>query len=115
MPNEYRDDGWPLCPKCGDDELMSSELTPAPTDSMKCLACGWRGHVAPARWSNLYERRRGRLLSVNTFPTHDEREHAMRRDCWCKPKTRTLEGGAIQIVHNAADQRELTEEENAIN
>lgn len=47
MEQEYRSDGWPLCPKCGEDELMSREKTPRVTDWLKCLACGWAGHVHP--------------------------------------------------------------------
>jgi hypothetical protein len=58
---EYRRDGWPLCPVCGDDELMSmvNPVTSGPTDPlqvrkatatdpMTCLSCGWQGRV-PAR------------------------------------------------------------------
>ena len=62
---EYRRDGWPLCPRCGNDELASTHpitnkrdeygnvvgfLTrrPEPTDPMRCYVCGWEGEV-PAR------------------------------------------------------------------
>lgn len=60
MP-EYRRDGWPLCPRCGEDELASQEppfiprpgagtqiRVPRPTDRMRCLGCGWVGTV-PAK------------------------------------------------------------------
>lgn len=61
---EYRKDGWPLCPVCGDDELMSTmqpagvdpsigvKWTRQPTviDPMRCLSCGWEGRV-PSRES----------------------------------------------------------------
>lgn len=44
----YRRDGWPLCPRCGDDELMSMAI-PARADSvLQCLNCSWRGFVPPA-------------------------------------------------------------------
>jgi hypothetical protein len=50
---EYRRDGWPLCPQCGEDELMSLvpysiSLFPKATDRMRCLVCRWEGFV-PAR------------------------------------------------------------------
>jgi len=63
---EYRLDGWPLCPKCGEDELMSflfpklnfthardtytinfviNTLDGSIQDfidaGMRCIACGW--------------------------------------------------------------------------
>lgn len=48
---EYRADGWPLCPNCGEDELWSP-LIPDPIDSkpsiadyiaagLRCYLCGW--------------------------------------------------------------------------
>lgn len=44
--SERRDDGWPLCPKCGNDELSNhnapSELDGGP---LFCLACHWSGYV----------------------------------------------------------------------
>ena len=43
----FRQDGWPLCPRCGEDELMSLEIEPKPTDWLKCLACGWSGELPP--------------------------------------------------------------------
>lgn len=42
---EYRVDGWPLCPRCGADELFSGEIPAKPTDDLQCLACNWRGAV----------------------------------------------------------------------
>lgn len=44
---EYRKDGWPLCPRCGEDELASTlfPAQPKPIDPMKCLYCGWRGEI----------------------------------------------------------------------
>lgn len=51
MIKEYRKDGWPLCPYCGEDELWSP-LIPEPIDShppvadyiaagLSCYRCGW--------------------------------------------------------------------------
>lgn len=57
---QYRKDGWPFCPACGEDELMSLDVhrfeeghlimatLPRPTDRLRCLLCGWLGHVPPA-------------------------------------------------------------------
>ena len=45
---EYRRDGWPLCPNCGEDELWSRALHPVATDPLRCYVCGWTGQV-PAR------------------------------------------------------------------
>lgn len=55
---EYRPDGWPLCPRCGEDELASvvslggrlrtkdGMLRRAmPTDEMTCYRCRWNGCV----------------------------------------------------------------------
>lgn len=54
---KYRKDGWPLCPKCGDDELMSLNVSRInfagdgilvlATDPMLCLVCRWTGQVPP--------------------------------------------------------------------
>lgn len=49
---EFRKDGWPLCPQCGEDELASTLLLsykdgPVPTlpeclaDEFLCYACHW--------------------------------------------------------------------------
>ncbi len=48
----HRRDGWPLCPRCGEDELMSQvpvsiSIKAQPTDRMKCLRCAWEGVVPP--------------------------------------------------------------------
>lgn len=52
---EYRSDGWPLCPECGGDSLVStqypaftsaeSSFRQSPTDRMKCIDCNWTGTV----------------------------------------------------------------------
>jgi hypothetical protein len=48
---QFRQDGWPLCPVCEQDELFSpiwGELTPCPpiaefiAGPLQCLVCGWR-------------------------------------------------------------------------
>jgi hypothetical protein len=56
--DQYRKDGWPLCPRCDEDELMSLAVAfngvtgemrqPLPTDRMRCLRCNWTG-VVPVR------------------------------------------------------------------
>lgn len=47
----FRDDSWPLCPRCGQDELWSdiwNRLEPKPTmtefiaNIRGCYACGWK-------------------------------------------------------------------------
>jgi len=53
-PRDYRRDGWPLCPQCDADELMSIAsiaigCQPQPTDPMRCLACGWSGAISSTR------------------------------------------------------------------
>lgn len=55
---EYRSDGWPLCPRCGSDELASTVpidfhvvkgcRKANATDPMKCLYCHWDGDGAAA-------------------------------------------------------------------
>lgn len=38
---EFRADGWPLCPKCGDDELFSLSV-PATIETIEgCYFCRW--------------------------------------------------------------------------
>lgn len=44
---EYREDGWPLCPRCQADELWSPNIPATATTIHGCLACGW---MAPP-WS----------------------------------------------------------------
>jgi len=51
---EFRQDGWPMCPRCGEDELYSSimlywdgeGLRPSIEDClaghMGCYKCGWQ-------------------------------------------------------------------------
>lgn len=49
----HRRADWPVCPQCGEDELMSTVSCweagqvqhPQPSDPMRCLNCGWRGVV----------------------------------------------------------------------
>lgn len=51
---EFREDGWPLCPACGEDELWSPLLWNLPGNNeevppvqvfidagLKCYRCGW--------------------------------------------------------------------------
>jgi len=39
--SEHREDGWPLCPACGEDELYSLDF-PASIDTISgCYNCGW--------------------------------------------------------------------------
>lgn len=47
---EYRRDGWPLCPACGEDELadLSVRDWPAsfkadPASELTCYVCHWQG------------------------------------------------------------------------
>lgn len=42
---ETRRDGWPFCPVCQADELMSIQPLPSPLDYLRCLRCGWTGFV----------------------------------------------------------------------
>lgn len=42
---DYRGDGWPLCPSCGEDELMSGEIPARADQVLQCLSCSWRGTV----------------------------------------------------------------------
>ena len=40
--SRFRDDGWPLCPGCDEDELWSPAV-PATFDTIhSCLRCGWQ-------------------------------------------------------------------------
>ena len=39
---EFRDDGWPLCPQCGEDELWSP-ASPATIETISgCYRCDWK-------------------------------------------------------------------------
>jgi hypothetical protein len=51
-PREYRADGWPLCPVCGQDELAVLETPPSPgyTEPISWylqreMHCYWCGRV----------------------------------------------------------------------
>jgi hypothetical protein len=48
FPLAWRKDGWPLCPKCGEDELFSQQHPARPTDALACYRCDWQGYI-PAR------------------------------------------------------------------
>ena len=41
----YRADGWPLCPRCGEDELFSMQFPAKASDPLACYRCDWAGHV----------------------------------------------------------------------
>lgn len=54
---EFRADGWPLCPRCGEDELWSHtgmEPPYAPNipletyfeSEFRCYRCNWSGRIA---------------------------------------------------------------------
>jgi hypothetical protein len=36
---DYRADGWPLCPRCGEDELWSAEIPARPYGMLRCYRC----------------------------------------------------------------------------
>lgn len=38
----FREDGWPYCPNCGEDELWSSRTPATITSIVGCYYCGWR-------------------------------------------------------------------------
>lgn len=48
---EYREDGWPLCPRCKEDELWtpgmpsSDELVDHFKCEFRCYRCGWHGYL----------------------------------------------------------------------
>lgn len=54
-PVKLRKDGWPLCPKCGDDELASGVIIGSievgwdheevMAGTFFCYACRWEGHI----------------------------------------------------------------------
>jgi len=60
---EYRADGWPLCPQCGEDELWAREVPATPTAALTCYLCGWRG-VVPTRALVAYLQAHAELLRV---------------------------------------------------
>lgn len=54
---EYREDGWPLCPQCESDELWSQVGGEAPDweaplleayfdEPFRCYYCNWEGRLA---------------------------------------------------------------------
>ena len=38
---EYRKDGWPLCPICGEDELWCRDVPANILGIVGCLCCDW--------------------------------------------------------------------------
>jgi hypothetical protein len=38
---EFRADGWPLCPRCGEDELWSNAIQPTIETIVGCYFCRW--------------------------------------------------------------------------
>lgn len=46
-PIQRRDDGWPLCPSCGEDELWSAKPLSVPLEGetwapgLSCYRCDW--------------------------------------------------------------------------
>lgn len=51
-PTEWRDDGWPLCPSCGQDELAVLAVPPPPNYAeplswylQREMHCYWCGQV----------------------------------------------------------------------
>lgn len=51
---KLRKDGWPLCPKCGDDELAYDVMNETKEQwdheevmagTFFCYACRWEGHI----------------------------------------------------------------------
>jgi hypothetical protein len=45
---KVRKDGWPICPRCGEDELASFEMPPSPETVSMCYRCGNLDVLAPA-------------------------------------------------------------------
>lgn len=37
-----RDDGWPFCPGCDEDELWSSAIPATEETIVSCLRCDWK-------------------------------------------------------------------------
>ncbi len=58
---EFRGDGWPLCPQCGQDELYClyglydhNHIPVCPT--LRCYFCDWYGpDPRTAVWMRIYE------------------------------------------------------------
>jgi len=38
----FREDGWPMCPQCGEDELYSLDMPATVASIVGCYACRWR-------------------------------------------------------------------------
>lgn len=61
MTQEYRQDGWPYCPCCEEDELYSLLMIgydgkgEQPTledcfkDEFRCYRCNWSGRIEPQK------------------------------------------------------------------
>jgi hypothetical protein len=59
MTQEFRRDGWPLCPRCEEDELYSvamlrwnglgerPTLTACLKEEFRCYRCNWSGRIEP--------------------------------------------------------------------
>lgn len=45
LATEFRKDGWPLCPRCGEDELWSHEQPANAAGYLSCYRCMWKGFV----------------------------------------------------------------------
>lgn len=45
----------------------------------------------------------------HVYPLNDLVGHELTRQCWCKPSVGNCINGIVQVVHNAADGRELIE------
>lgn len=51
IQTKLREDGWPLCPRCGEDELWSAEVPADPRRIVSCLRCGWKPpDESPVLW-----------------------------------------------------------------
>lgn len=50
-PYTFRKDGWPMCPKCGEDELWTSANSNKLEDhfarEFRCYYCSWHGELLP--------------------------------------------------------------------
>ena len=56
-PTEFRKDGWPLCPLCGEDEVASPLMWTGDADRptleeflasrLRCMWCGWDAEKPP--------------------------------------------------------------------
>lgn len=103
LKTNFRSDGWPLCPKCDVDELMSHELRPSVLDELRCLSCGWKGYVLPKKsWATT----RMENGEIHVHPLGDIDIHVLTgRGCQCGPKI--LDD--VIISHEAFDGRQWEE------